>query len=687
MRTDGRRATLKYTLLAAGLVMAAVGLWQFESSRPAPADLIKAGAAVRDRVEQALDTAAAGLVPAASAAAALPELRSAWKMGADRTTFQDLLENEEWWIPYRAGYALSAVITDRGVVAALGARPAEATAIDMLKQARAAGTAAGVVRAADGRAFLGAAARLPAGKDNNAAAATADAPVVLLGAPLDQAILARVAGQAGDLVGLSDGKSLVGVTGPPATRGLVESLVGHEGNGPMMLAEGRIGVAWPLGERQWLLGVSPPVPPPAREWGGLLLALVGAALAVFALVVVRAPRRRAAQPSPSARGDEIPTPPSGMNPKAPVPVPTVPRPAGSRPVSGTQLLPSQLATTRPVDITGRAVSASPSASAVAVAPAPDATGGLTEMGRYRLIERIGEGGMAEIFFAAAYGAEDFVRHFVVKRMHAHLSRQRDVVNQFIDEARLQAGLVHSNIVPVFDFGKAGEEYFLALEYIHGRDLGKILQQHLELVGTPLSVPISFYVVHDVLEALAFAHSQTDKDGKPLDIVHRDVAPGNILISYRGEVKLTDFGIAKAERRVSRTEVGMVKGNACFMSPEQARGESVDVRSDIFSAGLVLYYCLTGQFLYGGETTINRLMRAAVGPATSQFNQIEELPAAAAAILQRALANDPAQRYQSAEEFKRELGPNIGNRRDMAELMDRLFPAGQRRDLRSGPETD
>ncbi|HEY2899690.1 MAG TPA: serine/threonine-protein kinase [Polyangia bacterium] len=682
MKIDGRRATLKYALLAAGLTTVAVGLWQFGSSRPALPDLIKAGAAIQDRVGQALDTAATGLLPAANAAAAVPELRSAWRMGADRTTFQDLLENEEWWTPYRTGYALSAIITDRGVVAGLGPRPTEGTAIDMLKQARAKGAVAGVISAADGRAFLGAAARLSAGKGNNAAAATADAPVVLLGAPLDQAVLARVAGQAGDLVGLSDGKSLVGVTGPPATRGLVESLVGHERNGPVILAEGRIGVSWSLGERQWLLGVSPPVAPPPREWGGLLIALAGAALALFALVVVRAPRGHAAG-QPAAPADDTPTPPNGMEPKAPVPVPTVPRAVGTRPVSGTKLLPSQMARTLPVDITGRPVSASATAAAVA----SDAVGGLTEMGRYRLIERIGEGGMAEIFFAAAYGAEDFVRHFVVKRMHAHLSRQRDVVNQFIDEARLQAGLVHSNIVPVFDFGKAGEEYFLALEYIHGRDLGKILQQHVELVGTPLSVPISFYIVHDVLEALAFAHSQMDKDGKPLDIVHRDVAPGNILISYRGEVKLTDFGIAKAERRISRTEVGMVKGNASFMSPEQARGDSVDVRSDIFSAGLVLYYCLTGQFLYGGETTINRLMRAAVGPATSQFNQIEELPDAAAAILQRALANDPAQRYSTAEEFKRALGPNIGNRRDMAELMDRLFPAGQRRDLRSGPETD
>jgi serine/threonine-protein kinase len=321
----------------------------------------------------------------------------------------------------------------------------------------------------------------------------------------------------------------------------------------------------------------------------------------------------------------------------------------------------------------------PAQGALPVADAPGGSG--VQLGRYRLIERIGEGGMAEIFFAAAYGAEDFVRHFVVKRMHPHLARSREVVNQFIDEARLQAGLVHSNIVPVFDFGKADEEYFLALEYIHGRDVGQLVQRHIELRGRPLDLPVAFYIAHEVLEALAFAHSQLSKEGAPLDIVHRDVAPGNVLVSYRGEVKLTDFGIAKAERRISRTEVGMVKGNAGFMSPEQARGESVDKRSDVFSAGVVLFYCLTGQLLYRGETTMNRLLRAAVGPATSQFSQIEKLPLPAAQVLRRALALDPDKRYPNATEFQRGVKPNAASRPELAELMDSLFPVAERRDMR------
>jgi serine/threonine protein kinase len=302
------------------------------------------------------------------------------------------------------------------------------------------------------------------------------------------------------------------------------------------------------------------------------------------------------------------------------------------------------------------------------------------LGRYRLVERIGEGGMAEIFIAAAHGAEGFVRQFVVKRMHAHLARNRDAVNQFIDEARLQSGLVHSNIVPVFDFGRAGDEYFLALEYIHGCDLERLVRRHVEVFGRSLTVPVSFYIMHEVLDALAYAHGRHDQEGKTMAIVHRDVAPGNILVSLRGEVKLSDFGIAKAEGRVSRTELGMIKGNVSFMSPEQARGESVDHRSDLFSAAVVLYYCLTAQFLYRDETMFNRLVRAAIGPAMSEFTQLDELPPIAAGVLKKALSLDPGKRYQSAREFGRDLaGHFTAGRSELADLMETLFPELQRQE--------
>ncbi|HVR63607.1 MAG TPA: protein kinase [Polyangia bacterium] len=683
MRTDGARPSpLRYAVILAGLGLVGVGLWQLAARRPPPVDVESEAAEVRTRVEHALRAAAAGLEPAARTAAGLPELRSAWKMGADRTTFQDLIDNEDWWSPYRSGFTLSAIVTDGGVVATRGAHVSDASASALVTEARARGVASGVVDSAEGRAFISAAARLAPGKAGNDQA-TGALPVVLLGAPLDQAVLQRAAGETGDVVGLSNGAALIAVSGPSAARALAEPLIGHERDGPRSLADGRIAAVWQLGQRAWLIAVSPPSAAAPRDLGGLWLALAGAAMAVAAALL----RRRPAQETPEA-GAPVPGPEpseSSWPAQRSSSVPTSSgRAAAARPVSETRALPTALANEDNRDSGGDR--ASPSSVALA-AQEPAASGGPIRMGRYRLIERIGEGGMAEIFFAAAYGAENFVRHFVVKRMHPHLSGNREVVNQFIDEARLQAGLVHSNIVPVFDFGKAGQEYYLALEYIHGRDLGRIVQRHVELRGVPLPDAIAFYIVHEVLDALAFAHAQTGPDGRPMEIVHRDVAPGNILISYRGEVKLTDFGIAKAERRVSRTEVGMVKGNASFMSPEQARGEIVDARSDVFSAGLVLFYALTGRFFYHGETTLNRLMRAAVGPATEQFQHIEQLSQMAGNILRRALAIDSSQRFATADAFKRDLAPYVGagTRRELADLMDALFPTSQRRDLRAQPE--
>ncbi len=196
--------------------------------------------------------------------------------------------------------------------------------------------------------------------------------------------------------------------------------------------------------------------------------------------------------------------------------------------------------------------------------------------------------MAEVFTAVANGAEGFSRIFVLKRMRPELSRNQEAVAQFIDEARMQASLVHSNIVPVFDFGRVGSEYFMTQEYIVGRDLTRLVAGRYDHCQLPLDPRFAYYVAHETLQALQFAHDKRDKDGQPLGIVHRDVSPGNIIVSAQGEVKLADFGVVKSNRRVTKTQVGMIKGNANFMSPEQARGHHVDARSDLFSVGLVLY---------------------------------------------------------------------------------------------------
>ncbi len=294
-------------------------------------------------------------------------------------------------------------------------------------------------------------------------------------------------------------------------------------------------------------------------------------------------------------------------------------------------------------------------------------------GRYHLLRRIDGGGMADIYAASLHGAEGFRRLFVIKRLRPELARNRTAVEQFIDEAKLGSSLVHPNIVPVFDFGKLGDEYFMAQEYIVGRDIARLLQRHLDRTGRPLDERLMLYIAHDVLEALAYAHAQTDAQGTPLGLVHRDVSPGNIMVTARGEVKLFDFGIVKAIGRLAKSEEGVVKGNISFMSPEQARSEPVDARSDLFSLGLVIYYGLTNERLYRDDDgSFEQLRRAGVGPTTAQLAKIDHL-ALAGPILRRALAVDPARRYQNAVEFAAALAPHTpGARAEAAALMQRLF---------------
>ena len=307
---------------------------------------------------------------------------------------------------------------------------------------------------------------------------------------------------------------------------------------------------------------------------------------------------------------------------------------------------------------------------VIVSPASEPS---LNFGRYRLVERLSEGGMSELFIAKAAGIEGFTRSFVLKRLRPELARDKDAVAQFIDEARLQADLVHSNIVPVFDFGVVGGEYFMTQEYILGRDLGRVMDRQRAVGRAGLPSPVAYFAAHETLQALAYAHARRAADGTPLGIVHRDIATGNILVSAAGEVKLSDFGIVKSNDRVSRTQVGVVKGNTNFMSPEQARGQAVDARSDLFSLGLVLYYCLSGEMLYGGNNDLEVLHHAAAGLLVEDFARIRRLPDPAPQILERALALDPNHRFQTAAEFADEVAVHMGGGRIGAgQLLRELF---------------
>jgi hypothetical protein len=340
---------------------------------------------------------------------------------------------------------------------------------------------------------------------------------------------------------------------------------------------------------------------------------------------------------------------------------------------------------RPGRITdGKAVSIrSPQGAAASLAVArqtgPVGVGAI--FGRYKLVDRLGEGGMSELFVAEVAGVEGFTRNFVLKRLRPELARDKEAVSQFIDEARMQAGLVHSNIVPVFDFGVVAGEYFMTQEYIVGRDLARFVGRYIEQHDAGLPEAMAYYIAHETLQALAYAHEQRDKVGSPMGIVHRDISASNVMVSLLGEVKLSDFGIVKSNRRVSKTQVGMVKGNANFMSPEQARGQAVDHRSDLFSLGHVLYYCLAGDLLYTGENDLDVLYRAANGITPDDLTRIRKLPDPAASILEKALAFEPAERFQSATEFADALAAHAsGGKGATARTIQQLFGDELRRQV-------
>lgn len=274
-----------------------------------------------------------------------------------------------------------------------------------------------------------------------------------------------------------------------------------------------------------------------------------------------------------------------------------------------------------------------------------------QYGKYELLERIGEGGMAEVFRARLPGAAGFEKILVVKRILPHLASKPDFVRMFVDEAKLAAKVQHQNVVQVFELGEAeGGELYMAMEYIPGVDMRRLL---VNARDRKLRIPVWFvlHTVSEVLSGLAYAHELCDTDGKPLHVVHRDVTPGNIFVSYQGEVKLADFGIAKAAGRVSETEAGQVKGNAPFMSPEAIYGRTLDPRADVFSAGVVLWAALALRLPFEGGSNYEtaKLVCESKREPPSKFNP--HVTAELDAVSLQALEIDRGRRIPSAREFQ------------------------------------
>ena len=283
-------------------------------------------------------------------------------------------------------------------------------------------------------------------------------------------------------------------------------------------------------------------------------------------------------------------------------------------------------------------------------------------GKYQIIERIAAGGMAEVFKARLEGIGGFHRTYAIKRILPHLTSNADFVDMLVDEAKIAGLLSHANIVQILDLGAVDDQYFIAMEYVNGKDLGQILERCAKK-GITLPFPHAVYILIEMLKGLEYAHNrQVVRDGVqvPLDIIHRDISPANVLVSIQGEVKLTDFGIAKATVKAAETQAGVIKGRFDYMAPEQAAGRDLDQRADLFAAGVVFYELLTGKHPFRGAAdlkTLEAVRRGYVVPP-SQINP--DVPVELDAVIADALRPDPRDRFASATAFKDALNTFFHN---------------------------
>ena len=300
-------------------------------------------------------------------------------------------------------------------------------------------------------------------------------------------------------------------------------------------------------------------------------------------------------------------------------------------------------------------------------------------GKYTLFERIGRGGMADVFKARVQGPAGFERIFVVKRILPHLSDDPIFTRMFIDEAKLAARLTHPNIVQVFELGSVDSEYFMSMEYVRGRDLAETMRTQWARVGPPRPELVA-YIGREMCRALAYAHDFTAEDGTRLEMIHRDVSPSNVMLSSDGAVKILDFGIAKAlgGEKDESTKSGTLKGKFAYMAPEQTFSNEIDRRIDIFATGIVLHEILTGRRLFKGDNDLQTIenVRQCDVPPPSLHNPL--CPPEMDDIVLQALAKDPLDRFQSASEMADALDDIVHAARfqptQLAQLIGSLFPS-------------
>ena len=275
-----------------------------------------------------------------------------------------------------------------------------------------------------------------------------------------------------------------------------------------------------------------------------------------------------------------------------------------------------------------------------------------KFGKYILLDRIAVGGMAEVYRAKLTGEKGFEKLIVVKKMLPYMTEDPEMVTYFIDEAKLAALLQHENIIHIYDFGEMEGSYFIAMEYLFGRDLKSVFHKSSQM-NLPIDLENSLFIASKICEGLEYAHNLMDLHGASLNIVHRDISPQNIFITYDGKIKTIDFGIAKTTTQTTKTQVGIIKGKVAYMSPEQAEGKSIDRRSDIFAVGILLYEMITRKEMYDGDTmqVLNKAINAQYEPPE---NLTPGLPPKVYEILHRALNKNLEKRYQSCGEMMTDI---------------------------------
>ena len=601
--------------LAGAVLLATIGgmrLVRSAEERRVSSLIADAVAVTERRLEEAVTAHLTALESRAQNAGTNPRLVAALGGKVDLRTLRELFQHEPWWQPFRQVFRSYYLAhgADRPVHILGTSVLGKVDAGPLVRRVRESGRPASRVYAVEGwpQAVVAVPVELPS---------AVWAPVLLLVQPLDAAALGVMAERLEEAVLLSDGRRALLGSGPTRQTAVVKRAVGHEGDGMQFAPEPRrwaVAVS-PVADGLWLLGhvatagLAAAAAGPFMVWQ-IVIAAVGTVLFLTALLALRRSHRNGSAVSP---GEAVLAGAGG---------------AGA-------------------------------AAAAAAAAAAGAGSAVGSVGRYVLLQKLGGGGMAEVHLAVSLGESGFRRPCVVKRLRSELARNPLAVEQFTDEATLASSLVHANIVPIYDFGRVGDQYFLVQEYVVGRDLGRVVRKLVERKRALPPDALAF-VAAEVLKALEYAHNRRGHDGGPTGIVHRDVSPENIMVSLRGEVRLLDFGVlTTADKKATKTNDGALKGNLAFMAPEQARGLDVDARADLYSLGLVLYFALTGESLYQADPGYDLLMKAAAGVGPAELPKLDRLPAPFPAVLRRALAARRDDRYPSAAAFAAELGAGAG----------------------------